>query len=273
MWHAITAQCKKYICSPYFLLCVICAAVACFFDVGLQTDEASSLTVLECVIQICRGKLTAEYVGCSVPSLLLNAGGESFSMLIPILVSLSFALPVCVQRQGGNLRFILHRTGLAGYCVSGLVAASITGGLVMTLGTLLYGVCLLPFFPLQDPWGGAALRVILGTLVQKLAGMFLLGASGVLPAYLISFFTTNLYLVLCIPFLLRYLMAYSVNWLGVLFFDALNNPLHFLTPGMVQSAAYGSRDGLLSLLTTVVVGAVCCLAGGWYLDRRADCGE
>lgn len=273
MLYKIKAQCKEYILSPYFLLCVLAAALTCLFDVGIQINEESFLTVLECIIRIFSGEMTTDSAGLYTLPLLLQAGGESFSMLIPILAALPSVIPVCLQRQGGSLRFLLHRTGIGGYCLSALLAASITSGLVLALGTLFYGLFLLPFFPFLDPWGERTAINILISLGRKLVGMFLLGSSSVLPAYLLEFFTTNLYLVLCIPFLLRYLTAYTVSWLGVLFFNALHNPLDFLTPGAVQSAAYGNLDGLLALLTAVFVGVTCCLIGVWHMERRGDCGE
>jgi hypothetical protein len=273
MIRSVVTYCKKYIGSPYFLPCVLCVTAISFFSTAFQTIEGVEYTVIQTIFRICAGTLSAAEEDLSALDLFNQGFDENFLILIPILASAPFVLPTCAEIQSKNLRFTLSRIGICHLCLARLLAAVITGGLVLVAGRFLYGILLLPFFPAVSPYEEITTAFVLQKIGKKLLGTFLIGGGNVLVSYLLTFLTTNLYLILCIPFLLNYLLSYAISWLGTIFFDDISNPFLFLKSESLQGVGYLTETAIKSLLCYALLSVFCYLFGILSMRRRGDCGE
>lgn len=264
--------------SGCFLLCLLCTAVVSFFTV-ITLPSGEEGTVFSLILSLIQG---SDSVGGSYSALnlFLQPQGDSLEMLVPILAAFPFVLSFTTKRRTGNVRFELARAGRSCFCTSHLISAVITGGLVLTVGYLLYGVCLTGFFPLTVEMDEVSALSATVKVLKELGGLFLYGGGSALLAYLLTFFSDNLYIVLCIPFLVNYILDYILDLLGRTFFTVyipeadmywVDNPLLFLRASGLQDASRLSSSGLRSLAVYLILAVVFLLAARATLEKRGDC--
>ncbi len=263
--------------SGCFLLCLVCTAAVSFFTIATMDED----TVFELIVSRFWGEEISGD-GLSVLNLFLQSLGDNLEMLVPVLAAFPFVLPFTVKHRTGNVRFEMSRSGRTRFCVSHLMAAAATGGLVLSLGYLLYGVLLIPFFPLTVATDEAAAMSVLIGILRKLVGLFLYGGGSALFAYLLVFLSDNMYIILCLPFLINYIVGYLLDWLGTKFFAVyipemdmyfVDNPLMFVQTSYLQGAVWLTAAGLRSLAFYLVLALLLLLAARVILELRGDCCE
>ncbi len=146
------------------------------------------------------------------------------TMFIPILVAFPFMVTFCAERNSGLMRFTITRTGKIKYCLSKFFACSASAGLAVMLGVAMYCIVVKLYFPdlssysidpeLLDSLSKiSALQVVLKTL----SAAFLYGAVSSMPAFLLSSFCKNPYLITCVPFLLTYIWRTALDKVSISF--------------------------------------------------------
>lgn len=135
------------------------------------------------------------------------------TMFLPIVVAFPFMISFCAERNNGLMRFTITRTGALKYYLSKFLASSIGGGLAVTGGAALFGIMCMILFPPMSSYNviGEELKWLLPdgallTVVKVLCGAFLYGVISTLPAFFLSSFCKNPYLITCLPFPSNYLI-------------------------------------------------------------------
>jgi hypothetical protein len=150
-------------------------------------------------------------------SVFQNGLGGYISMFLPIVVAFPFMVSFCAERNSGFMRFTISRTGCLRYYLSKFLSVIIGGGLAAMLGYAIYGAVVYGFFPninsyqmdefMQEMYPDGQVSEVLKLLLSA----FIYGAITTLPAFLISSFSRNPYLITCVPFLMVYIWNTAIN--------------------------------------------------------------
>lgn len=208
---------NKTIINIGFLGAVLLTAVLCFTAPtyhDLTTDR--SYSVFESFFSFKREFIESDTQFASV-NVFQNGLGGYITMFLPIIVAFPFMVSFCAERNSGLMRFTISRTGCLRYYLSKFLSVIIGGGLAAMLGYALYGLVVYGFFPnlnsyemdefMQEMYpDGQAVQVL-----KMLLSAFIYGAVTTLPAFLISSFSRNPYLITCVPFLMVYIWNTAIN--------------------------------------------------------------
>ncbi len=133
------------------------------------------------------------------------------TLFLPIIVAFPFMVSFCAERNNGNIRFVIARTGKLRYYISKFVSCFLCGGLAVLIGISLYMCAMYMLFPPLSSYN--ANEQILETYrgsgelwenIKYCISSFLNGAIATMPAFFLSSFCKNPYIITCIPFMLTY---------------------------------------------------------------------
>ncbi len=151
------------------------------------------------------------------------------TMFIPIIVAFPFMVSFCAERNSGLMRFAITRSGKLNYYLSKFTASFLSGGLAVALGMIIYGVAVWVMFPSIGSYNldAETLSYIIPdglykTVVKFLVSAFLYGAVSTLPAFFISSFCKNPYIITCLPFLFTYIWSTTINKICVNAFEKMD---------------------------------------------------
>ena len=198
----------RIISSWAFIAAIIVTAVLCF-SAQVYADYGSGRTysVIEVLFSLDRGVVAANS-DFYAPMIIRKALTGYSAMAMPITASFPFVMSFIGERNSGNMQYTISRTSRGKYYISKFITAVTSGGLCTALGVIFFGVCVFILFPNVYPpelteW--AFPNGVLAGLAKKLLSAFIYGATSVLPAFLLCAFCKNPYIVLCFPFMLKFI--------------------------------------------------------------------
>ena len=214
---------KKLFCSPMLWLCVIATAVICLFSELYYDSRGGTKTVIEMFLQYSEDAMLADIRLCSYNVFITGFRGW-LVLFVPVIVSLSAVGIYIDERKSGMWRLMLHRTGKVRYSIGGGLFILLSGGLALALGGGLFASLTAIMFPSLSAYPadkvsffaeitfrqGTAMHGIyqaggpvLCTVVQLLETFFY-GMVCSAAAMFLSAFCENKYVIVCIPFFLKY---------------------------------------------------------------------
>ena len=215
--HIIRQDLNKTLLNIGFLGAVLLTAVLCFTAPtyhDIATDR--SYSVFESFFSFKREFIESDTQFASL-NVFQNGLGGYITMFLPIIVAFPFMVSFCAERNSGLMRFTISRTGCLRYYLSKFFAVMIGGGLAAMLGYTIYGAVVYGFFPnlssyqmdefMQEMYPDGQVSEVLKLLLSA----FIYGAITTLPAFLISSFSRNPYLITCVPFLMVYIWNTAIN--------------------------------------------------------------
>ena len=108
--------------------------------------------------------------------------------------------------------------------------------------------------------------------LSRMAGAFIIGALSVLPAYIISVFSRNKYMMTCIPFMFFYFYNTLINRLSKGFSANVGKIVSlFSFNGIFRAIENGMT--VYVILATAVLMILAAIIGVSFLQRRYDCCE
>ena len=216
--NTIKCDLNKSIINIGFAGAVLLTTVLAFTSsayTDLATDK--SYSVFESLFTLDKNILRTDPMLSSV--LVFRNGLSGYiAMFLPIVVAFPFMVSFCAERNNGLMRFTISRTGKLRYYLSKFISALISGGLAVMLGIAVYGIaCAALFQPLsQFDISTDQLQYIMQdstgkTIIKMLAVAFAYGAVSTLPAFFLSSFCKNPYIITCLPFMLNYVLTTMLN--------------------------------------------------------------
>lgn len=211
--------------SAYFVVAIAAAFVLMFFNtVGSDFQTNDNISVFNLLIN---RDLISTALNYSSIFVILNSTPGWVAMFAPILAAFAYIPVFCAERRSETNRMLIIRQSRARYALGHIFAAMLTGGIVMSLASLLFSAVImfaLPSpqdYPQTDPLALQALTAncprVLANAVEngqfllpilfKALAMFLSGALMSLPALLLASFVQNEYVVLCPPFFVFYVWS------------------------------------------------------------------
>lgn len=141
-------------------------------------------------------------------------------MFLPVIAAFAFVTIVCDERESKAVRNTVFRSSRTGYYASRFVMICLSGGIAVLLGFALFAGVIGVTFPDINQYSlelQEQIRNSLGYLGpdfsephlffligQKFLVMFLYGFVSAAPAALLTSILRNKYLILCIPFFMKY---------------------------------------------------------------------
>ena len=214
---ALRQDLNKTIINIGFLGAVLLTAVLCFTAPtyhDLATDR--SYSVFESFFSFKREFIESDTQFASI-SVFQNGLGGYITMFLPIIVAFPFMVSFCAERNSGLMRFTISRTGCLRYYLSKFLSVLIGGGLAAMLGYAIYGAVVYGFFPNVNSYELDEFYYEMHPdsqtveVLKMLLSAFIYGAVTTLPAFLISSFSRNPYLITCVPFLMVYIWNTAIN--------------------------------------------------------------
>lgn len=209
---------NKSIVNLGFIASIIITAALCFTAQGYYNDDTGqSYSIIELFLNMSKSQLLQQKSFSNMSLFQLSLGGYA-GMFLPIIASLPFITCFCAERNNGNIRLVIIRTGKLKYYLSKFISSCMSGGLSVMLGVVVYGVALRFMFPSVSAYNiDAELMQYYGynnmprLILLVLLGCFLYGMVSTLLMFFISSFCKNPYIITCIPFIFSYIIDTFVS--------------------------------------------------------------
>ena len=250
------------LCSRGFLLCAVITCLLCFTStVYTDSIDGKEYTVLEILFGT---KFDLHFTSYDILQLSVN---PYVTLFLPVLSSVPFVTAFCTERSSGNMRFTVTRIGKYRYCIVKFITALLSGGAAILSGFAVYGILICICFPNPEQ--------MLSAYIKFLIGMGIYGAVSVLPAFLLSPFTTNPYIICCFPFIFMNFYYTAVAKIQSMLlasdhFDLLMS-IDFLYPNVLKDTLFHVNFSVLIyhaiLMIAVFAGFTC------VMNRRLDYGQ
>lgn len=291
--RCIYCDLQKSIFALPFFACVVITFILCFTAVG-YSDTSRQYSIINIITTFPREQITQGTMFSSI-SIFMSGGGSWLSMFIPIVAAFPFIPVFCDERSSGNMRFAVARVGRTRYNFSKFCASFVSAGLAVMLGYALFGIVISFIFPPLASYPQNQIEMFLqsfkdsqsfvfsglynsignGAIVlAQLMQMFLFGAVASLFAFALSSFVKNKYLIMCIPFALKYIYDQSLKklWLDTLHNSTLHKAVDiFQTINLTN--LFSQRDTFLWILAlNAGFALVCFFFFAFFMNRRLDYG-
>ena len=263
MLRNILSELKKNCYWPYVLLSV--AGIVCLgFCNTFFTPTGNQSTLFALIRQIHIGKIVPD-VSLSVPVVWQQGLGSWLALFAPLLVSFGYVATLSSERQNGQMKFELIRSGNLRYCASKIISGALFCGMVFLAGYALFGLLLKLFLPSLSSFSPEEqsfyTEIYFGNsmtlfLIRRLAGSFFFGVFAGMFGIGVAVFFEDRYMLICLPFLLNYIYqqvlqkavavryasgAESAAWLEAFYpasFAGLSASRYWTVPVLVLGAIY-----------------------------------
>lgn len=202
-------------------------------------------------------------------SILKSSINHYLTIFLPVLSALPFAAFFSAERTSGYIRFNIIRIGKFKYYISKFISALVSGGLAIMLGYVLYSFVILNFFSFEGVSLISALKLYIGTALY--------GAVSVLPAFFLSSFIKNKYIVCCLPFIFMHFYYTLISRIQSFF---INNEkfeivfkMNFLFPINIRNIFDKGNNNLLMLIYYGGLEVIFFVGFAVIMNRRCDLGE
>lgn len=191
-----------------FPAAVFVTFLLCFTEsIYIDSSTMQAFSVSEALFRFDRAFMEGNPAFYSLTALESALSGYS-AMFLPVLASFPFVYAQSAERNSGNIRFSIFRTGRRSYYLSRFICAVFSGGACIMLGVLFFGIFAFCAFPYPD---GYAVSDIFTGVARKLVSAFIYGCANTSFAFFLSSFCRNRYIVLCVPFLMRFMQDTAVR--------------------------------------------------------------
>lgn len=198
---------RKNVTSLGFWLCVgmtvlLLFAAEVYYDYNTQTRYS----VFRALTIFSREELANHFELCSA-TVVQNARSGWFTLFAPIITAFCFVPIICTEREEKAARFQIFRTTKLKYSISQFLSGVISGGLAMALGYIIFAVLAIILFPDMSEISGFTTDLMQETalnLLPLILKVFLFATFWSIPAMFLTSVLRNKYLIMCIPFFLKY---------------------------------------------------------------------
>lgn len=281
MIKSLKCDFNKTLISAGFLAAVFVTFLLCFAgEVYVDASDMRSFSALESLFRFKRSFMESRDSFCSLSVFKSALSGYS-AMFLPILASFPFVFAQNAERNSGNIRFSIFRAKRLQFYFSKFICGAVSGGICVMLGVALFGIFSVIAFPglRHYPYLDLSFYApdgVFAEIMKKMLSSFIYGCASTLPAFFLSSFCRNRYIILCVPFLTRFMQDTATNKILV---NARDDKIYQIvfpfTPSAPSQIPYLNADELLySTITAAILFAALMLFGYIIImERRTDKGE
>ncbi|MEE3393091.1 MAG: hypothetical protein VZR00_05470 [Lachnospiraceae bacterium] len=226
----LRVEISKMLLNPMFIIEVLVIIVMFLSaNITIGMDMRSPAWAM---YQYMNGNIAAdELYGADAFSAFIYGWGSWFTLFIPVVSSFCTIPLLCDERNGGMTRFILIRQKKRTYILGKFLGAFICGGMAVIAAGLIYLVLCFSILPLPDEGILSMLPMVYGSesmykvIAFKLFLGFIYGGFQALFAIMFSSWLKNRYLIICLPFLLKYCYDQVITLIGSSFIMSDAHPM------------------------------------------------
>ncbi len=264
LFNSITVELRKTIFSYGFILCIIITCLLCFtspvYTDGLTGKEYSTFEVIA-------NKNRSIFSAYTSSRILHTSVSPYLTLFIPVLSSLPFVTSFCAERLGGNMRFVITKSGKYRYCISKYISAVLSGGTAVMIGFILYSVAICLVFSNE--------KLSAVELIKMFVGIGLYGIVSVLPAVFLAAFIKNKYMICCFPFIFMHFYYTTVSKIQDIFnahfrWDIVMK-MYFLYPSNIKEILFHFNSGIIIYHAALAIAAF--VGFTVIMNRRLDYGQ
>ncbi|WP_278869467.1 hypothetical protein [Ruminococcus bicirculans (ex Wegman et al. 2014)] len=273
----LKTQLYKMLISPVPVICAIMIfGLCCITNVYTDADGGKGYSVL--TILLLRDPTEAVEGNSVVRENIIRAAMSSWLIMFsPVVCVLPFVKSVSAENSSLK-RFEMQRSGKIAFAASRLVSAVLTSAAVLCLGYGLFVIFTVIMFPSVMDTNSHSAAAVLHSMsigcfyLSRMAGAFIIGVLSALPAYIISVFSRNKYMMTCIPFMFFYFYNTLINRLSKGFSANVGKIVSlFSFNGIFRAIENGMT--VYVILATAVLMILAAIIGVSFLQRRYDCCE
>lgn len=286
----------KLLTSYGFYICIIFTVILCF-SAQVYTDYIKNepYSLIKVLMKFDRETMLTNTDLCSF-NIIMKGSRSWLSMFIPIIAAFAFVPLVCDEHDSQSVRCSVFRSSKNSFNSAEFFTACLTGGLAVVIGYVIFAAFVCFTFPnvteytpqLQDilkenasyDYQSFNSLGYYGLVIVKFCEIFLYGMISAVPAILCTSIMTNKYLVLCIPFFIKYAVNQTCIKLSSQAWIDNENPNESLAkisgiinPDVVVDLNQYSDDYIYILIYNAVLVLAAYLLYLIILSRRVDCGE
>ncbi|MCD7716093.1 MAG: hypothetical protein LUI39_06550 [Lachnospiraceae bacterium] len=203
-----------------FYICVMFTTFLCFFtNIYEDYGNGNSYSVISSIMNFKRDFMLNDTAFCSF-EIMQKGAGSWLSLFIPIISAFAFVPLVCDEYETKSVRFEIFRSSKREYFMAKFLSAGFCGGLAVMMGFALFVLIEFTLFPNIIEYETALRSMYEEELgyrfpdfarsgyafltAKKMGEMFLYGTFCAVPGIILTSIMHNKYLVMCIPFFLKY---------------------------------------------------------------------
>ena len=203
---------KKNFYFPYMLLPMLGTVVLCLAAPGEINEKGKEIAIFSLMLQ--GGAEVAGGIEKSALCLWIRGTGGWLNVFLPLLLTFGYIIQISVERQSGQMKFQLIRSGNLCYCTSKVLTGALTGGIFFVIGYVLFGVMMATAFPSLSIFSAEEQQFYFEAffnnavslyIAKRLVGAFLYGVFASLYGIGVAVVFRDKYMMLCLPFLLNYI--------------------------------------------------------------------
>ncbi len=223
MHRIIKTDFYKIVTGYGMYLCVLFTIILCFgTSIHIDMMNNDQYSVISSLITFDREFMLSSYDFISI-NVALKGAGSWLSMFIPIISAFAYIPLVCDESESKSIRNAVFRSSKLKFYLSRFITAVLSGGFAVMIGYMVFCGMVFILFPgigefpaetrefyiqyLSDVYPSTADFGIGSALVIKFAEIFVYGAIAAIPAILLTAVSKNKYVVLCIPFFIKYALT------------------------------------------------------------------
>ena len=204
----ISVMGRKIVTSWGFGFCVVMTTLL-FIFADAYTDEITKehFSVIRALTDMKYEERIQHSELCNLV-LMYNSRGHWFTLFVPIIAAFCYVPMFTAEREGRAVRYEISRTSRVGFFTAEFFTGIILGGIAVTIGYLFFGLFAMNAFPSVSEMTadiGMLQNLEQEQFILKMAfQVFLYGVYWSIPAMFCTSFLRNKYLIMCIPFFVKY---------------------------------------------------------------------
>lgn len=277
-------------------ICIIFTVILCF-ETGVYIDASNNnkYSAIKSLMTFNHNFMVNNTEFCSI-NISIKVLNGWITMFIPIIGAFTYVPLVCDEFESKAVRNIIFRSSKSRFYSSKFLTACISGGLSVMVGYIISVALIFAFFPNINEYSEELQTIFKESffsdysniirscnyssiLLLKCSEVFVYGAFSTVPAILLTAITRNKYLIICIPFFLKYAVTQTCIKLSSKAWSNFENPnkklgrfINIIAPDAVLNLFESSEKKLILLYN----GGLVVIVFLFYMiiqRRRLDCGE
>ena len=242
---SIYIELKKTIICYHFIVSMIITFLLCFSSViYISSFTGKEHTAIEVILT----KQQFNMIQFSGKDILFTSISPYITIFLPVLSAIPFVTVFCAERLSGNMRFTITRINSTLYIISKFISALVSGALSVMLGFVLYSIVICSVFGYNGT---------ISEMIKMYIGMAFYGMVSILPAFLLSAFIRNKYMICCFPFILMHFYYTIISKIQ----DYFNSrdmgmtvvKMVFLYPDMLKNILLGNTNSELNIVRNEII--------------------
>lgn len=286
----------KIIFTTYsFYACIAFVVILCFCT-GIYYDNVtnSEYSIIQSLIKFDSNFKSFDTNFSSI-NVAIKGSGSWLTMFIPIISAFPYVPFVCDESESKAIRNEIIRSSKFSFYSSKFLTGCISGGLAVMFGYILFTGLVFAMFPNINTYTHEAKEIyikmfsntypfvvnhgLMSALLMKYIEMFIYGTMAAVPAIFLTCISKNKYVVMCIPFFLKY----AVSQTCIKLYAKANSDFENINEYIPRITNIISPDSVLTIFEShdkayIFIYNICLVIIAYMLyllvySRRLDCGE